>query len=356
MIQMDLIIQIMNNKVALFSDIHLGVHQNSSFWLDVSVDWVEWFKKDIQSKGITDIIFCGDFFHYRDEVSLISLDAGNRILDKLKDFNIYMITGNHDCYYKDTSEVNSLSIFKGRDNIKVCDSVQSISVNDKSLTFCPWGTKMEQITQSDIIFGHFELQNFQMNAFKICDHGDNPEILTSKAPLIFSGHFHLRDEKKFDNSTIVYIGNPFEMDFGDAYQRKGYYILDIQNSKYEFVENTNTPKHIKIYLSKLIKLKDIDKEFNSFIPNNLIKLVIDKNISSDHLDALVAKMSSFKPNDLHVDYDVNYNKIKLSDDNNIDLSGVDIIKAIEDFVAMLDINNKKEVVDYTTSLYNKSKL
>jgi len=82
----------------------------------------------------------------------------------------------------------------------------------------------------------------------------------------------------------------------------------------------------------------------------------DRNISSDHLDALVAKMSTFKPNDFHVDYDVNYNKIKLSDDTAIDLSGVDIIKAIEDFVAMLDINNKKEVVDYTISLYNKSKL
>ena len=122
------------------------------------------------------------------------------------------------------------------------------------------------------------------------------------------------------------------------------------------IENATTPKHIKVYLSKLVKLKDIDSNFNSFLPNNIVKLVIDKNISSDHLDALVAKMSTFKPNDFHVDYDVNYNKIKLSDDTAIDLSGVDIIKAIEDFVAMLDINNKKEVVDYTISLYNKSKL
>ena len=217
-------------------------------------------------------------------------------------------------------------------------------------------TKISQICESDIIFGHFELQNFKMNAFKVCDNGDSPEELTKKAPLIFSGHFHLRDEKKFDNSTIVYIGNPFEMDFGDAYQRKGYYILDIQEGKYEFIENATTPKHIKVYLSKLVKLKDIDSNFNSFLPNNIVKLVIDKNISSDHLDALVAKMSTFKPNDFHVDYDVNYNKIKLSDDTAIDLSGVDIIKAIEDFVAMLDINNKKEVVDYTISLYNKSKL
>jgi len=346
---------VMSKKVAIFSDLHLGVHQNSNFWIDVSLDWVNWFKDEISSKGIEDIIFCGDFFHYRDEVNLVSLDAGNKVLEILKDFNLYMITGNHDCYYKDTSEINSLSIFKDRKNIHVFDFLNTKYFGDKRFTFCPWGTKVDKINESDVIFGHFELQNFKMNAFKICDDGDDPEILIKKAPLIFSGHFHLRDEKKYDTSTIVYAGNPFQMDFGDAYQSKGYYILDVDTLKYEFIENNTTPKHIKVYLSKLIKLKDIDS-MSSFIPNNIIKLVIDKNISSKHLDVLLAKMSTYKPSDLHVDYDVNYNKIKVNEEASIDLSGVDIIKAIQDFVDLLDVNNKKEVIDYTISLYNRSKL
>ena len=59
---------------------------------------------------------------------------------------------------------------------------------------------------------------------------------------------------------------------------------------------------------------------------------------------------------MHVDYDINYNKIKVNEDADLDLSGVDITKAIQEFVNMLDINNKKEVVEYTISLYNKSKL
>ena len=346
----------MNSKVAIFSDIHLGVHQNSSFWIDISIDWLNWFKDDLNNKGITDVIFCGDFFHYRDEISLVSLNAANQALDILKDFKVHMITGNHDCYYKETSEINSLSILKGRKNLFIYDSMYEIDAFNKKLTFCPWGTKIHSIPNTDIIFGHFELQNFKMNAFKICESGDDPSILLAKAPLIFSGHFHLRDEKVYSNSTIIYIGNPFEMDFGDSYQRKGYYILDIPNSSYEFVENKLTPKHIKIFLSKLILLKEVNKEFSSFIPNNIIKLVIDRNISSDHLDVLVAKISTFKPNDLHVDYDINYNKIKVNEDANLDLSGVDITKAIQEFVNLLDINNKKEVVEYTISLYNKSKL
>lgn len=351
-----LIIIVMNNRVAIFSDIHIGVHQNSNFWLDISREWVKWFVNDLKQKDITDIIFCGDFFHYRDEISLVSLNAANEILDMLKDFKLYMITGNHDCYYKETSEVNSLSILKNRNNVYVFDSMQVMDVFDKHLTFCPWGTKVDSIPKSDVILGHFELRNFKMNAFKVCENGDDPQVLLSKAPLIISGHFHLRDERVFNNSIILYVGNPYEMDFGDAYQRKGYYILNLNNLEYEFIENTFTPKHIKIYLSKLITLTNIDKEFSLFIPNNIIKLVIDKNISSEHLDLLVTVMLSYKPNDLHVDYDVNYSKIKINEEANLDLSGVDITNAIEEFVNMLDINNKKEVVEYTISLYNRSKL
>jgi len=344
------------SKIAIFSDLHLGVHQNSVFWHNISLEWCDWFKNNITERGIKDVIFCGDVHHYRDEINLHTLAVSNKFFSNLENFNVYAITGNHDCYYKDTSEINSLAVLKGRKNIHVFDTCTTIDVQDRRFTFCPWGTKLQDIPNSDVIFGHFELRNFKMNAFKVCDSGDSAELLTSKAPLIFSGHFHLRDEKKFTNSTIVYVGNPFQMDFGDAYQHKGYYILDTDNLSYEFVENPNTPQHIKVYLSKLITLKDIDKDFNSFIPNNIIKLVIDKNISSNHLDVLIAKMNQYKPNDLHVDYDVNYNKIKVGDEASIDLSGVDIVKAIEDFVAILDINNKKEVVDYTISLYNRSKL
>ena len=346
----------MKNNVAIFSDIHLGIHQNSPFWIEISLQWARWFVSEIDKQNITDVIFCGDFFHYRDEVSLLSLDAARKLLDIFKNKTIYMITGNHDCYYKETSEINSLSIFSGRDNIKVIESVTTLNFNGKNVTFCPWGTKIDLIPKSDIIFGHFELQNFRMNGFKICDSGDLPEVLLSKAPLVFSGHFHLRDERSFGNNKIIYVGNPFEMDFGDSYQQKGYYILDLNKSSYTFTENALTPKHIKIFLSKLITVPNIDKLFNTIISNNIIRLIIDKNISTEHLDALMAFISGYKPIDISIDYDVNYNKLKVDNDTNVDLSGVVIEQAIEEFINLLDISNKKEVIEYTNNLYSRSKL
>ena len=68
---------------------------------------------------------------------------------------------------------------------------------------------------------------------------------------------------------------------------------------------------------------------------------------------LVTKLASYKPADIRIDYDVNYNKVKFSEEGDFDLSGVDIIEAITEFVNLLDIDNKSEVVKYTTELYNR---
>lgn len=343
------------SKIAIFSDLHLGVHQNSDFWLNQSEKWVDWFIEDISKKNIQTVYFLGDYFHERDAVSVKTLHHGSELLRKFYNFHVTMIPGNHDCFYKDNSNIHSLSIFKTPYRVKVCSEIVTESFEGKELVFCPWGTKLNEIPKADVVFGHFELKNFRFNAHHICETGDDPEELLLKSKLIFSGHFHSRDVHRFgDRGEIIMVGNPFEMDFGDAYQRKGYHILDTDTLTYEFVENTWTPKHIVMYLSKLITLKNIDI-FQEALPNNIIKLVVDKNISTEHLDLLLGKMSSYGPSDLRVDHDVNYNKIQLTNEDEVhDLSGVSIEVAIEEFVQMLDVENKKEVVEYAIGLMQKS--
>lgn len=346
----------MNEKIAIFSDLHLGIHQNSTYWHTIALNWIKDFKKYLILNNIKNIYFLGDFFHHRDELNLLTLDTSSVIFDLLSEFKITMIPGNHDCFFKNTTDINSLSIFKGRNNITIYNKITILNLKDKIITFCPWGTNIADIPDSDIIFGHFELQNFKMNGFKICDAGDDVEILSSKSKLIISGHFHLNQNKKIGNSTIIYIGNPFEMDIGDAYQKKGFYILDMVDNSFEFIENTESPKHIKIFLSKLVSTPNIEILLQKILPNTIVKLVVDKNISTEHLDILMAYLNNFKLIELSIDYDVNYNKIKVENDNDIDLSGIVIEQAIEEFINLLEISNKKEVIDYTIQLYNRSKL
>ncbi len=234
------------------------VQQNNSSRQKILLDWAQWLNQQLQKNKIQDIMICGDLFHYRDEIAVNSLHVANEFFDILHQYNIIMITGNHDCYYKDNSLVNSLSILKGRPNITIIDQCHSTTIFDKHVTFCPWGTKINEIKiKSDIIFGHFELLNFKMNNFKVCDHGDSPDKILEKGNKVISGHFHLRDRRKYKNGEILYLGNPFEMDFGDAGSTKGWYELDFTSLQTTFHQNNISPKHIKVQLSELIQHKEI---------------------------------------------------------------------------------------------------
>jgi len=340
-------------KVAVFSDLHLGVHLDSATWHQVALSWCDWFVNELEAKNITDIFFLGDFFHHRSDISVSTLHVASLILDKLDKFNIVMIVGNHDAYYKDRADVNSLSILNGRKNITVISETVTTTLYGKTLTFIPWGGELN-IPKSDAIFGHLEIESFKMNGYKMCDHGVKTRDLLEKADLVMSGHFHLRDERNYSDGTIVYVGNPFEMDFGDTSSTKGYYILDIDKLTYTFYENAISPKHKKLSLTELTNAKSLTgNDINNIVNGNFIKFVVDKKANSDAIDALIQKFSVYNPLTFTTDYtytDAAYNV----EDKEYDTTGVDMQATIEEFINVLDIDNKSDVIAYCAELYKRA--
>ena len=69
-------------RVAIFSDLHLGVHSNSSDWHNYAVEWAHWFQEECKLKNIKDLIFCGDWHHNRSEISVNTLQISADILDR----------------------------------------------------------------------------------------------------------------------------------------------------------------------------------------------------------------------------------------------------------------------------------
>jgi len=194
-----------------------------------------------------------------------------------------------------------------------------------------------------------------MNTYKLCEEGFKSNELLSKAPLIITGHFHLREERNYEQGIVLYVGSPFELDFGDEGSTKGYYTLNLQTKKFRFFENNISPKHLKINLSDLIKIKNFNSKGAEIFGKNIVKLAIDKSISSKDLDVLSTKLNTYKPISLTIDNLTTFDKFGAATQDEIDLSGVDIPRAITDFVEMLDIQNKKDVTEYTVSLYNQCK-
>ncbi len=236
-----------NNKVLFFSDLHLGVHQNSQTWHKICLDLAEWIKSVMINNKLDTIFFAGDVFHDRHEIGVNTLHTAKKFFEILQNYNIHLIPGNHDAFLSSTVEVNSVEILK-QHNVFVYSTSTTIQVGEKLVTFCPWKSNIKELNKVDMLIGHFEIANFKMNATKICDHGDTSADLLTKADSIITGHFHFREQRVYDNNKyILYLGSPYEMDFGDRGQQKGVTIIDFNDiTKLQFIENNVTPKHVRL--------------------------------------------------------------------------------------------------------------
>jgi DNA repair exonuclease SbcCD nuclease subunit len=341
-------------KIAIFTDIHIGVHRDSPVWHQIALDWVDWFTEQVKQHNIKNILFCGDFFHNRSSVDLTTLQTGAKIIEKLKDFNLLMIAGNHDSYYKNNASVNSLSPFKGKKNIFVVDD-QPLQLKDKiDICLCPWGTELDSIPNCDLLIGHFEIQNFKMNHFKVCDHGLGSDSILDKANLIISGHFHLREHRKYPNGkSILYLGSPYEMDFGERGQIKGFHILNTETLNVQFIENNNTPKHIKIKVSDLLTGNIKKEELPELLKNNFIAIDVDKKMDTQTLDLIISKFAQHQPKHVRTDFNI-FEQMQLSATETEEFS-FDIDKALQEFVELIDTTvPKKEILDKCLEFYKLS--
>lgn len=342
-------------KIACISDIHLGVHQNSQEWHRYHLDLAVWLRDSLIKNSIKDIIIAGDIFHNRHEVGVTTLHVAREFFDILKQFNIVAITGNHDCYYRDNSKVNSIKVLQ-QDNFVVYDSIHTAVVSKRKIAFCPWGTDLSDIPECDVVVGHFEITNFKMANNHVCEDGWSSFDLLKKCKKVITGHFHLRDERTYEDAkTILYLGSPLELDLGDRDTLKGYTILDLEDLSLKFIENKLSPKHVKLFLSdikagvyKSVALRDL-------IKNNHIRLVVDMKFADSDVDLLLAKLNMLAPTHIRVEYDLpidTVNESLTSDIENIS-SLVSVQTVLQEYVNALDIQtSKKEIYSKCLEYYS----
>jgi DNA repair exonuclease SbcCD nuclease subunit len=337
--------KIKNKHIGCFSDIHLGIRQDSKEWHNIALDFAKWTSKLYKDRDIEDIIIPGDIFHNRSHISVETLSITKQFFDYFKDFNIYISAGNHDCFKKDTSDINSISILDGWNNIKIIDKeAVTIETNySKNITLVPWGVSLDNIPKSNVIFGHFEIDSFYMNSYKLCEHGFSYKDLFKIAPTIISGHFHKKDHRKYEKGQIIYLGSPYQHNFGDVKDERGIYIFNIETEDIEFIENTISPKHYKV---------SIDENFDEdIIKNNFISLIVDNQADENQIIEFKGKLLNLNPKNIRIDYNENDSKIEVFDENK-ELGTSDLIKSIEEYIETLNPENKKEVVEYIKEMYN----
>jgi len=230
-------LSISDSEIALFSDPHFGESKDNLIKMDTATNFIDKFI--IENKNKIKTVFClGDWFHNRSSINVHTNFIAYQNATKLaKHFNLYIIVGNHDTYFKHTVEVNSLKHFDNIKNVTIIEEPTEIDFNGKKGLLCPWHFNPNNYKDKhyDFLFGHFEMNGaaFVGTVSKGCEY--DIKDLVELSPLVFSGHYHTRKDYDFEKGKVITIGCPYEMTWGDMLNSKGYYILNVLNNKYEFI-------------------------------------------------------------------------------------------------------------------------
>ena len=96
-------------KIAIITDTHYGARKGSKHFHDYFEKFYnDIFFPELEKNSIDTIIHMGDIFDSRKSIDYYSLEWSKRVIfEPMKKYKVHAITGNHDCYYKNTNEINS---------------------------------------------------------------------------------------------------------------------------------------------------------------------------------------------------------------------------------------------------------
>jgi hypothetical protein len=202
-------------KALVFTDIHFGLKSNSQLHNEDCLDFVKWATELGRSQGCDTAMFLGDWHNHRASINIVTLDYSLQALEHLNaNFGqVFFIPGNHDLYYRDKRDIQSVAWARNLPNVIICNDW----FQQDDVVIAPWlvGDDHERIRKlkGRYMFGHFELPHFKMNAMvEMPDHGELNAGHFGNFGDVFSGHFHLRQSKQ----NVTYIGNCFPHNFADV--------------------------------------------------------------------------------------------------------------------------------------------
>lgn len=311
-------------KIAFFTDIHFGKKNNSEQHNKDCLDFIDFFISEVKKDPeIFAIGFLGDLFESRSAINVLTLTYAHEGLKRLDNLGlpIYLCVGNHDLYHRTSRKIHSAEVFQNLTNVIL---ITEPTVVDDKILFVPYMFKheyaqLQEYRKVKYWAGHFEFRGFVMTgANNKLEHG--PDHTQFSGPTyIISGHFHKR--QAVDN--IVYIGNTFPMDFGDAGDlERGMAILNTEDDDFQFINWENCPSYFKTSLKKVVEGEWIPKA------NSRIRCLLDIDVTYQEAQVLKEEfVKAYQLREFSIEENVDEKKDILTgdveDEEDISLGSID---------------------------------
>ena len=222
-------------RIALLNDTHCGIRNSS----DIFIGYQERFYNEIffpycLENDIKHILHLGDYYEHRRFINFKALRSNRRcFLGKLREYGMTMdiILGNHDVYYKNTNDLNSLKELLGHymNEVNIITKPKVMDYDGMKMALIPWiapdieveTMKFLKKCKCDIIGAHLELSGFDVTPGQKMIGGMDAKIF-SKFEMVLSGHYHT----KSSSGNIHYLGSQMEFFWNDAHDSKYFHVLD----------------------------------------------------------------------------------------------------------------------------------
>lgn len=258
-------------KVLITSDWHI----EEGIYTDICINFIDYIIDYCKKNDITHIIIAGDVFEKSSKIKNESFMPLFFKFMEMKDdgFKIYFLLGNHDIFNVDNdSLVETFAPFG-----KVIKDFEEVDIDGRIYSFLPY-TKKESdipINGGDVLITHLPIADFTFdNKYHVNEKAGFPMDTFKNWGVVFTGHFHRPQNKE----NIVYMGSPYQMNFGEIGQKKGFVVFDNDSGDWSREYYTEAPIYLKI---KAKDFNDVDVS-NAFVQIE-IEEKLDNYVQLKHL-------------------------------------------------------------------------
>jgi len=292
-------------KIAIISDTHCGIRNSSDIFMEYQKRFYEEvFFPYLLENNIKNILHLGDYYDNRKTINFKALNLNRKVfLDKLREYGIHMdiIIGNHDMFYKNTTDLNALKELQGHymNEVNLVLEPRVMNYDGLKMGLVPWicAENEEKCLnfikncEADIIGAHLELSGFDMHLGMPCIDGMDPRMF-ERFEMVLSGHFHT----KSSNANIHYLGCQMEFFWNDCNDKKYFHVLDTQTRELTAVHNPLTIFE-KVYYdhTKMNKFKDL-----SYLDNKFVKLIVVDKGDPYEFERFVDRIQAQKIHELKI--------------------------------------------------------
>jgi len=295
-------------KIAILNDTHCGIRNSSDIFMDYQERFYsEVFFPYLLENDIKHILHLGDYYDNRKTINFKALQHNRKIfLEPLRKHGITMdiIIGNHDMYFKNTTELNALKELQGHymNEVNLVLEPRVMDYDGLKIGLVPWicqeneeqSVDFIKTCKADFIGAHLELAGFEMQKGMPCMDGMSPKLF-ERFESVLSGHFHAKSSQ----GNIHYLGSQMEFFWNDCNDPKHFHVLDTDTRELTAVRNPITI-YEKIYYDheNMNKFKDL-----SYLDSKFVKVIVTNKGDPYEFERFIDRVQAQKIHELKIQED-----------------------------------------------------